>query len=121
MRTTAKMSSRPTESARILMRTVIANASEDVPKRSRRQGAFGERPLISSSRWLSDDAAPHHADLVAGDIGRGVGGKEQAGVGDFLRPAQAAERDLLELLRRARRRLAKLRLSLRVAALGVPR
>src|SRR5882672_8810865 len=82
MRTTAKMRSRPTESARILMRTVIASAPEDVPKRSRRQGAFGERPLISSSRCLSNDAAAHHADLVAGDIRRGIRCQEHAGVGD---------------------------------------
>src|SRR6266545_3747068 len=47
----------------------------------------------------SNEAAAHHADLVAGDVRRGVGGEEQACVGDLLRPAEAAEWNLLELLR----------------------
>src|SRR6185369_9024734 len=52
---------------------------------------------LAPAVFLPDDAAAHHADLVTRDVAGGVGGKEDAGVGDLLRPAEAAERYLLEL------------------------
>src|SRR5207237_8309438 len=84
------------------------------PHRAQRQKA-ATGPRVGSP----DDATAHDADLVARDVGGSVGGQEQAGVSDLLRPAETAERDLLELLRGARRRLAELRIPLGVAPLGV--
>src|SRR2546425_4376327 len=67
----------------------------------------------------SDHSAPHHPDGVAGHVGGGVGGEEHAGVGDVHGTAEAAERDLLELLHGAGRGLAELGIPLRVAPPGV--
>src|SRR5258706_1309203 len=67
----------------------------------------------------ADDPSAHDPDRVPGDVGRRVGGEEDARLRDVLGPAETTERDLRELFRRARRRLTKLRIPLGVAPLGV--
>src|SRR5262245_12497815 len=76
----------------------------------RRQGALTRS---------TDDAAAHDASGVAGHKGRGIGREKQAGIRDVFRSAQSAEWDLLQLLRRVRRGLAKLGVPLLVASLGI--
>src|SRR6267378_5868218 len=88
-------------------------------RRTRTSSSRSPSPEVLPPEVLPNDTAAHHADLVAGDVGGSVGGQEQAGVGDLLRAAETAERDLLELLRGARRRLAELGIPLGVAPLGV--
>src|SRR5262249_40352164 len=55
----------------------------------------------------------------ARDVAGGVRGEEDTGIRDLLGAAETAERNLLELLRSAGRRVTKLRIPLRVAPLRI--
>src|SRR6267143_2127625 len=70
-------------------------------------------------RPLADDATAHHANGVAGHVGRRLGGEEHARVRDVLRAAEPPQRDLLDLRGIAGRRLLEFRIPLGVAALRV--
>src|SRR5437899_10194580 len=43
------------------------------------------------SEGSADDAPAHHADRVAGDVARGVGGEEDAGIRDVVGPTEAPD------------------------------
>src|SRR5215831_3417206 len=88
-------------------------------EQARRKKAAGASTSWVSSLSLADDAAAHHPDLIAGDVSRVIGSEEEASVGNLFGPAQPSEGDLFELLRRAGRRLAELRVPVGVAPLGV--
>src|SRR5262245_20707010 len=111
-RTTPKMRRRPTESARILTRTVIARCPEDGPKRKRRQP--GSRSARASAEALheiledeavedrngqADDEAPRHerapVEAVATDQVR-----HQAHRAELLRPRRHVHHGVEEHLHR---------------------
>src|SRR5262245_6614010 len=97
----------------------LSGSSAGFARAIRPPGGRFERGACPPPSLLADDAAAHHADLVARDVAGSVRGEEDAGIRDFLGAPETAERNLPELLWRAGRRLAKFRIPFGVPPLGV--